>query len=167
MAPPSTAKEHELTGDAAATASVEPPSADWFDPAEMMLDPYPSYDRFRELGPVVHAPRVGRYFLTSHAAVTGAEQQPETFSSYSETNLTMMRALGGRPMLRKDDPVHAQERGAVNPTLRPKQVAEVWSPRFAENVETWLDHLAGAGADADLNRDFAAPVASQNLIFDR
>lgn len=141
------------------------PVADWFDPAAMMRDPYPAYERLRALGPVVHVPRIGRYLVTTHAAVTGAEQRPDLFSSYSETNLTMMRALGDRPMLRKDDPEHAQERAAINPTLRPKAVAQLWSPRFESNVSVWLDHLAEVGpADADLNRDFAAPVASQNLI---
>jgi cytochrome P450 len=141
------------------------PVADWLDPRAMLVDPYPTYDRLRDLGPVVYAPAIDRHLLTHHEVVRDAEQHPELFSSYSETNLTMMRALGGRPMLRKDDPDHAVERGAINPTLRPRQVADVWSPRFAENVEFWLDRLLEIGPEeADLNRDFAAPVASQNLI---
>ena len=145
--------------------TVKSPEVDWPDPREIARDPYSVYTRLRELGPVVFAPRIDRYLLTTHAAVTTAEQQPELFSSHSETNLTMTRALGARPMLRKDDPDHATERGAINPTLRPRQIAELWSPRFEENVLTWLDHLADIGpTDADLNRDFAAPVASQNLI---
>jgi len=141
------------------------PVADWFDPAEAKVDPYPAYSRMREMGPIVWVPAVQRYFLTNHASVSGGEQAPDLFSSYSETNLTMMRALGGRPMLRKDDPEHAAERGAINPTLRPKAIKEVWSPSFGKNVDTWLDRLIEIGPDqADLNRDFAAPVASQNLI---
>jgi cytochrome P450 len=144
---------------------TEAPVVDWIDPHEMMRDPYPTYARLREAGPVVFAPRIGRYLLTAHAPVTHAEQTPEIFSSYSETNLLMMRALGGRPMLRKDDPTHAEERSAVNPTLRPRHISQIWSPRFAENVDTWLQHLIEVGPEkADLNRDFAAPVASQNLI---
>ena len=151
--------------DAIGATVADPPVADWLDPVEMARDPYPTYLRLREMGPVVHAPRFGRYLITSHAAVTAAEQHPESFSSYSETNLTMMRALGGRPMLRKDDPEHEAERSSINPTLRPRQVTNVWSPTFAANVETWLDRLAEIGpGQADLNRDFAAPVASQNLI---
>ncbi|TFD60145.1 cytochrome P450 [Cryobacterium sp. Hh38] len=142
-----------------------PPVADWIDPGQLLADPYSSYERLRELGPVVYVPQFGRYLLTTHPAVVAAEQQSETFSSFSNTNLTMMRALGGRPMLRKDDPEHADERSAINPTLRPRQVTNVWSPHFAENVEKWIDHLLEVGpADADLNLDFAAPVASQNLI---
>jgi cytochrome P450 len=142
----------------------EAPVVDWFDQARMMDDPYPDYARMAGLGPVVHVPAIRRYLLTAHAAVVGAEQHPELFTA-NVPRATMVRALGGRPMLRKDDPEHAVERRAINPTLRPKTVLDVWSPRFVDNVETWLDHLAEVGPDAaDLNRDFAAPVASQNLI---
>lgn len=155
-----------MSDPAPASASVDAPVADWLDPAQMMRDPYPSYARLREMGPVVYVPAIRRHLLTTHAAVVAAEQHPEQFSSYSERNLTMVRALGGRrPMLRKDDPEHAAERSAINPTLRPRQVTDIWSPRFRENVERYLDRLESIGpAMADLNRDFAAPVASQNLI---
>ena len=156
-------RERNVRSDTATTRSA--PVADWLDPREMVADPYPTYARLRSMGAVVYAPAIDRYLITTHAAVSNAEQHPELFSSHSETNLTMVRALGGRPMLRKDDPDHATERAAINPTLRPRQVAGVWSPRFLENVETWLEHLRNVGPrEADLNRDFAAPVASQNLI---
>lgn len=141
------------------------PVADWFDPHLAMADPYPQYKRLRELGPVVFAPAIERLLVTTHAAVTKAEHHPEVFSSYSETNLTMMRAIGGRPMLRKDDPEHAVERKAINPTLRPKAVNTIWSPKFGDTVNIWMEHLIEVGpAEADVNRDFAAPIASQNLI---
>lgn len=148
-----------------APALVDLPIADWFDPREAAVDPYPLYERLRESGPVVGIPALQRVFLTSHAAVAEAERRADVFSSHALQNLSMMRALGGRPMLRKDDPEHAAERTAINPTLRPKAIAQTWSPRFAENVDTWIDHLLeqGPGA-ADINRDFAAPVASQNLL---
>ncbi len=148
-----------------AATEIDLPVADWFDPREATHDPYPQYARLRELGPVVYAPAVRRVFITTHTAVGAAEQNPEVFSSYSEKTLTMMRAVGGRPMLRKDDPEHAVERKAINPTLRPKAIGEIWSPKFAENVEFWLGRMLEIGpGQADLNRDFAAPVASQNLI---
>ena len=140
------------------------PVADWFDQAAMLADPYPGYARLRALGPVVHVPQINRYLLTSHASVTGAEQHPDLFSAHSSNN-TMVRAVGGRPMLRKDDPEHSTERSAINPTLRPRAVGQGWAPRFRAAVEHWLDHLAEVGPDAaDLNRDFAGPVAAQNLI---
>lgn len=140
------------------------PEVDWFDQGRMLRDPYPDYQRMRRLGPVVRVPAIRRYLLTRHAAVAEAEYHPELFTAHQSRPI-MVRALGARPMLRKDDPDHAVERDAMNPTLRPKAVAQDWSPRFRETVERWLDHLAAAGPDnADLNRDFAAPVASQNLI---
>src|SRR5690625_7413547 len=79
-----------------ATTRLNIPVANWFDPVEAMADPYPQYEELRALGPVVHAPAVGRVFVTNHAAVSEAEHHPEIFSSYSETNLTMMRAIGAR-----------------------------------------------------------------------
>lgn len=111
-----------MTAEASELSTV--PTADWFDPAEAAVNPYLSYAKLREMGPVVYAPAVKRYLFTTHESVIGAEQQPELFSSFSETNLTMVRALGGRPMLRKDDPDHATERSAVNPTLRPKAITQ-------------------------------------------
>ena len=148
-----------------ATTNLNIPIADWFDPAEAMRDPYPQYAQLRALGPVVYAPTVARVFITNHEAVSEAEHHPEIFSSYSETNLTMMRAIGGRPMLRKDDPEHAQERKAINPTLRPKAIKNIWSPKFQETVEYWLQRLIDIGPEhADINKDFAAPIAIQNLI---
>lgn len=141
------------------------PIADWLDPGQMAIDPYPTYSRLRDMGPVVYAPALNRFVITTHEAVSGSEQRPDLFSSSLTTNLTMVRALGSAPMLRKDDPDHERERSAINPTLRPRQVNSVWSPRFEQTVQYWLDRLAEIGPDdADLNRDFAAPVASQNLI---
>src|SRR5699024_8726736 len=129
------------------TTALTAPVADWFDPIEAMRDPYPQYEKLRALGPVVHAPAVGRVFITTNSAVSDAEHTPEVFSSYSETNLTMMRALGARPMLRKDDPEHAQERKAINPTLRPKAIRNLWSPKFEDTVELWLDYLISIGPE--------------------
>jgi hypothetical protein len=150
--------------ETAASDIRDVPEIDWFDQARMLHDPYPDYARMRGLGPVVRVPALRRYLLTTHAAVVGAEQHPELFTAH-HSRPTMVRALGARPMLRKDDPDHAVERGAINPTLRPKTLIGVWSPHFRETVLRWLDHLADMGPDkADLNRDFAAPVASQNLI---
>ncbi|KAB1648469.1 cytochrome P450 [Pseudoclavibacter endophyticus] len=134
------------------------------DPAELHRDPYPTYERLRAAGPVVHAPAIGRYLATTHAAVVEAEQDQETFS-VDVTGALMSRALGDQPMLRKPDPEHATERSSINPTLRPKPIAQHWAPMTEQTVERWLDHLDEVGPDeADLNRDYSAPIASQNLI---
>src|SRR5699024_6145923 len=119
----------------------------------------------RKLGPVVSSPSVGRVFITNHGTVSEAEHTPEVIRSYSETNLTMVRALGTRPMRRKDDPDNATEHSAINPTLRPRPGKNLWDPKFADTVNTWIDHLVDVCPEtADVNVDFAAPIASQNLI---
>lgn len=147
----------------AAPDAVDAPVVE-VDPAELMRDPYPTYARLRAIAPVVHAPAVGRHLVLTHAGVVEAERDQETFTVEVRGGL-MVRALGGTPMLRKSDPQHAIERGSVNPTLRPRAVGQVWGPKSLENARTWLDHLHDVGPErADLNRDYAAPVASQNLI---
>lgn len=140
------------------------PVADWVDPAQMMADPYPTYARLRAEAPVAWVPALNKYLITSYAACHLVEQDQEIYSA-NVSGSSMNRALGARPMLRKDDPQHAADRAAVNPTLRPKNIKEAWAPVFRKNARTYLEVLAGKGPDlADLNRDYAAPVASQNLI---
>lgn len=134
------------------------------DPRELSRDPYPTYERWRTLGPVVFVPRISRYLLTSPSAIRAAEHDAATFTARQEVS-TMVRALGGRPMLRKDDPEHAVEREAINPALRPRRIGEDWQPRFERIVDERLDRIEGLPSDQiDLNRDFAAPVASRCLI---
>ncbi|MEI4271196.1 cytochrome P450 [Klenkia sp. LSe6-5] len=143
---------------------TEPPTADWVDPAEMVRDPYATYERLRELGPVVWVPAMGKYLAVSFAACRDVEADQETFSA-SVTGGTMARALGATPMLRKDDPEHAAERQPVNATMRPRSIRQTWVPVFERNARTHLDVLREVGPEAaDLDRDYAAPVAAQNLI---
>ncbi|NKX52965.1 cytochrome P450 [Arthrobacter mobilis] len=147
-----------------AAASGSAPVADWVDPARLMADPYPIYERLRAESPVAWVPVLNKYLVTTFADCHAVEQDQETFSA-NVSGATMNRALGARPMLRKDDPEHAADRAAVNPTLRPKNIKDTWAPVFERNARTWLDVLADMGPEeADLNRDYAAPVASQNLI---
>lgn len=146
-----------------APAAIDAPVVD-VDPAELSRDPYPTYERLRAIGPVVNAPAIGRHLVTTHAAVIEAEQDQVAYS-VEVTGALMSRALGATPMLRKSDPQHAVERGAINPTLRPKAIKTHWAPGTERTVERWLDHLEEVGPEvADLNSDYSAPVASQNLI---
>jgi cytochrome P450 len=150
-----------------ANADISAPTADWLDPVAMNADPYPSYKRLREESPVAWVPALNQYLATSYHACRVIEENQETFSAAatSGTSAKMSRALGGQPMVNKDDPAHAAERRVINPGLRPKTVRERWMPVFAKNARTYLEALREKGRDAaDLNHDFAAPVASQNLI---
>jgi cytochrome P450 len=154
-------------GAGAAAVAISGPTApvvDWIEPAELMADPYPSYERLRAEAPVAWVPALNKYLVTTYAECHAVEQDQEVFSA-NVRGATMNRALGARPMLRKDDPEHGADRQAVNPTLRPKNIKETWAPVFERNARTYLESLAEKGPDqADLNRDYAAPVASQNLI---
>jgi cytochrome P450 len=148
------------------TSPVPPAAADWVDPAVMLRDPHETYDRLRALGPVAWVPVLNRYLATSFAACRAIEADQDTYSAnVSGSGATMIRALGAQPMLRKDDPDHAAERGPINPTMRPKRIRETWVPLFERNARTYLDALVERGPDeADLNRDYAAPVAAHNLV---
>lgn len=142
-------------------------TADWLDPVAMNADPYPSYKRLREESPVAWVPALNQYLATSYRACRVIEEDQETFSAAATagTSAKMSRALGGAPMVNKDDPEHATERRVINPGLRPRTLRERWIPVFERNARTHLDALREKGQQAaDLNHDFAAPVASQNLI---
>ena len=133
------------------------PTADWVDPREMLRDPYETYRRLREMGPVVRAPALDRYMVTSYSGCRTIEADQETFTADSKSALTG-RTLGGTPMLRKDDPEHAAERAPINRSLRPKSIREAWAPLFERNARLCLDALRDVGSEeADLNRDFAVP----------
>lgn len=139
------------------------PVADWVDVATLARDPYPTYRRLRAEAPVAWVPELNKVLVTSHTGCHTVEQDQTLFTA-NVSAATMNRAIGAQPMLRKDDPEHAADRAPVNPVLRPKPIREVWGPVFTRNAETYLDALEDIGPDtADLNRDYAAPLASKNL----
>ena len=73
--------------------------------------------------------------------------------------------MGRATMIDTDDPQHSQERGPVNPGLRPRAIKTQWTTAFEENTRFYLDALADAGPDeADLNKVFASPLATKNLM---
>ncbi|MFK0007843.1 cytochrome P450 [Paenarthrobacter sp. NPDC090520] len=139
------------------------PVADWIDVDAMMVDPYPTYERLRRESPVAWVPRLNKFLVTGYAGCHEVEQDQTVFSA-NVSGATMNRAIGAQPMLRKDDPDHAADRAPINPVLRPKNIKDAWGAVFARNADTYLDALEDMGPDlADLNRDYAAPLASKNL----
>ncbi|GAA4936732.1 hypothetical protein EV188_11488 [Actinomycetospora succinea] len=148
------------------STAVPPPVADDIDVATLLDDPYATYARLHELGPVAWVPVLNRYLVTGFDACRAVEADEATFSAdVRGGSATMARALGGRPMLRKDGAAHAEERTPINTPLRPKAIRATWLARFERNARTYLETLRARGPDdADLNRDFAGPLAAQNLV---
>ncbi|GII90661.1 cytochrome P450 [Sinosporangium siamense] len=140
------------------------PVADWVDAGDLSADPYPAYSKLRDQSPVVWVPLVRKFLVTSFDACHTVESDQELYSA-DVTGATMNRAVGGRPMLRKDGPDHRTARAPINPVLRPRSIREAWAPIFERNARRRLDVMREIGPSAaDLNRDYAAPLASQNLI---
>ena len=110
---------------AQAAADAAYPVADWVDPARMMTDPYPTYERLRQESPVAWVPAINKFLVTNYAGCHAVEQDQEIFSA-NVSGAAMNRALGAQPMLRKDDPEHAADRAPINPVLRPKNIKEAW-----------------------------------------
>lgn len=140
------------------------PVADWVTRADLAADPYAVYARLREESPISWVPAVNKVLITRFRDCIAAEQNPDVFSSHM-SYAHMIVGMGGRPMIRKDGEEHASERKAVNSAVRPRFLSEIWVERFSANADHYLAQLAKIGPDeADLNRDFAEPLAAKNLM---
>ncbi len=144
--------------------SNEAPVADWVTIPDLYRDPFPIYERLRAEGGVHWVPAVGRYLITSYAAVHETELDQSVYSANEQGSL-QIRAMG-HSMLRRDDPEHYLERKAWQPTLRPGVVKRHWRGVFERTAEHYLDRMIATGqaqGGADLIWDFAAPFAAESL----
>ncbi|WP_318241742.1 cytochrome P450 [Arthrobacter pullicola] len=104
-----------------------------------------------------------KVLISTFEGCSFGERHPEIFSS-NVSGGTMAKALGGRPLIRKDDPEHASERAPMNRTLRPKQIMEIWADKFEINARRYLaEMVSNSQGAADLNAAYAAPLAAKNL----
>ncbi|WP_413319024.1 cytochrome P450 [Agrococcus sp. 1P02AA] len=141
--------------------SNDAPVADWVTIPDLYRDPFPIYERLRAEGGVHWVPQVGRYLITSYAAVHETELDQATYSANEQGSL-QIRAMG-HSMLRRDDPEHYLERKAWQPALRPGVVKRHWRTMFERTAEQLLQGLAQRDREADLIWDFAAPFAAESL----
>jgi len=140
------------------------PTAEWVTISDLISDPYAVYARLREETPVAWVPAIKKVLLTRFEDCIAAEQNPDIFSSQMAT-APMITGMAGRPMIRKDGVEHSSERRAIGGALRPRSVNARWTETFRANTATYLDRLADIGPhEAELNRDYSAPVAAQNLM---
>ena len=137
------------------------PAADWVRIPDLYADPYPVYQRLRDVAPIHWVPAVNRYLVIGYDACHTIELDQERFSA-DETGSLMKRSMG-HSMLRKDDPEHDAERKAYGGVLRPKTIKQHWTAVFERNCATYLAWFADAGPGADLVAEFAAPYAAENL----
>jgi cytochrome P450 len=116
----------------------------WSD--EVILNPYPHYERMRALGPAVWLARNGAWALTRYDAVRKALLAPEIFSSASGCmmNAPMNEAAKGI-MLCSDDPEHLAMRRLFARPLQPKALAEL-RPRLESLVDARIDALVDRGS---------------------
>jgi cytochrome P450 len=143
------------------------PIADWIDPGQLEEDPYPVYRKLREQSPVAYVPFMASYVVSRYEACRFIETTPEIFAADPGGSAlgTMRRTMGQATMIDTDDPQHSEERGPVNPGLRPRAIKEQWTGSFEANARFYMDALADAGPDhADLNSAVASPLATKNLM---
>jgi cytochrome P450 len=142
---------------------VAAPIADWVDPRELHIDPYPAYARLRNESPVAWLPFLDMYVAANYEDCRVIEADIDRFSADRVT--PTRRALGRASLIDTDDPQHAEMRRPINPGLRPRAIKERWTESFEANARHYLDILAEVGPDeADLNTLVASPLATKNLM---
>ncbi|MHC1559197.1 cytochrome P450 [Actinomycetospora sp. C-140] len=110
---------------------------------EVLLDPYPTYARLRELGGVVHLPANDVYALTRYDVIRTALGDPGTFSSSAiGFNPMVNEALQGTS-LASDPPDHGRLRATLTRNL---------TPRALRGLEAHIDAEAAALVDELVRR---------------
>jgi cytochrome P450 len=141
---------------------MSPPTVEWIDPGQLMVDPYPTYARLREEAPVAFVPFLGMYLAAGYDDCRLIESDTDRFSADRAT--PTRRAIGRASLIDTDDPEHAAVRAPINPGLRPKAVKANFTEVFEKNARHYIDRLAEAGPGADLNSVVASPLATKNLM---
>lgn len=111
---------------------VDLPVADWVNPMEMQVDPYPMYRWLREESPVAWVPAMNMVLATSYSACAAMQRDQEVVSARGIEH-SFTGSVGGHTMLSQDDPEHAVARAPINPVLRPRSI-DAWVPVFASET---------------------------------
>lgn len=135
-------------------------------------DPYPTWRRFREKGPLVRMRLLGAWVATRHADVERVLRDPAFTTNRDDLFFMRLfrRASRGSPAFRDlvennllmiDGRRHARLRGLVSRAFTPRRV-EALGPRIEAIAEELLERAAAEGGhDFDLVRDFAQPLPVQ------
>ncbi|HEX2568254.1 MAG TPA: cytochrome P450 [Polyangia bacterium] len=137
---------------------------------EFLANPYPFYDRLRNLSPVLRAPgplEIGAWLVTSHSACSsvlrskhfGKEGQkvlpPEKLALIPQESMELVERRRNN-MLFRDPPDHTRLRGLVSQAFTPRTI-EGLRPHIGEIAEHLLAQAKARG-QMDLISDFAFPL---------
>lgn len=111
----------------------------WSD--DVILNPYPHYEKLRELGPAVWLSQNDMWAIPRYQALREALQTPEVFSSAHGVMMNdEMNTSTKGIMLCTDDPEHLALRRLFSAPLMPKALTQL-KPRFVELAEERIDEL--------------------------
>lgn len=144
--------------------SVATPSMDTlpvtdFDPYDeaVLLDPYPHYEKLRELGPVVYLKRYETYALGRHDEVRAVLADAETYCSGAGVGLAnfFKEEPWRKPsiILEADPPFHARTRKVVARVLSPASISRL-KETFEAEADALVEKILEMG-EFDAARDFS------------
>ncbi len=138
-----------LAPDAARTSAIHAPVTD-FDPyADAVLDdPYPHYERLRELGPIFYLSRYGAYGLARHAEIDSVLRDSATFCSSAGVGLANfhVETPWRKPsiILEADPPLHGRTRKVVAGLLAPANINKL-RVTMEREAELLVDRVLAKG----------------------
>ncbi len=139
----------------------------WSD--DVILDPYPHYERLRAAGPAVWLTQNSAWALTRYDSVKAALLDAATFTSVRGCTMnTPMNEASQGIMLCTDDPEHLAMRRLFARPLLPKELAAL-RPRLAALAEAKVEQLVAAGefdAVADLAHYLPLAVVTELVGLD-
>ena len=129
---------------------------------ELERDPYPIYERLRDVEPVSWVPAVQLWLVTRYEDVRRVDLTPEVFTAATDPS-TLNRTMGVN-MLGSEGPDQRRIRRVVEPPFRPRDVEERTKGMIPDFANELIDGFASRGA-CDLFREFADPMSVRSLRF--
>ncbi len=126
---------------------------------QLVMDPYPIYQRLRAEQPVVNVPAVGRILITKAKDTQQIKMDPVLFSS-DDPNTPMERAFGAKTLMRRDGDDHMRLRQAMMPAMSPGQVKRVWTQQIERIATQYIDSLP-RDEPIDFFTEFAGPFSAR------
>jgi cytochrome P450 len=162
-----TPKEPDLT-----STTERPEIDDDLFAAEVIADPFPYYNRLREVDPVHWNETNKVWIVTRYDDVSWLTSHPELFSSAvdardplppyppiepgeEEDTAYVKRNIRGR-LIQSEPPAHTKRRAVLKKYFSPAAIKK-WRPMIAQAVASLLDDIQDRGG-MDVMRDFAIPL---------